>query len=449
MNIHTRNGNGVFKSVLSAALLGVIANSSALAYEVIDLGENVAPRAINNAGAVVGSSNTEQYPATAFRWSAGVLELIDGGTSANAINDSGQVAGSTVDGAFVLDGNYRDWSDFGAFGINQWGAVAGYKVGNNPYQPRSQPYNPAIYNGNKWDVFDIAKLYSRGTRKGVYADRFILNGINAAGYSVGYKYRYGLVGSSAILIDPKVNVNDASDVVYLPTPAGGRAVDINDNNMIAGTTGANSRTTPVTYSQAFLYGYDADSLMILPSLEGGLRSSASDVNELNQVVGSSESAAGNRAVIWDESGAITDLDSMVSAAGWVLTSATAINDYGDIVGTGTLNGMPHGFLLTNGTIPEPSPAQNLAPVAVVSADVYSGKAPLTVTFDATASSDPEGGELAYSWDIDGRSPVATGTELRYVFDQAGTYWITLSVTDDQGLSASDSVSIRVRKGKRK
>jgi len=73
--------------------------------------------------------------------------------------------------------------------------------------------------------------------------------------------------------------------------------------------------------------------MILPALEGGLRSSASDVNELNQVVGSSESAAGNRAVIWDESGAITDLDSMVSAAGWVLTSATAINDYGDIVVT--------------------------------------------------------------------------------------------------------------------
>ena len=188
--------------------------------------------------------------------------------------------------------------------------------------------------------------------------------------------------------------------------------------------------------------------MILPTLEGGLRSSASDVNELNQVVGSSESAAGNRAVIWDESGAITDLDSMVSAAGWVLSSATAINDYGNIVGTGTLNGVPHGFLLTNGTIPEPPPAQNLAPVAVITAAVYSGKAPLTVTFDATASSDPEGGALAYSWDIDG-SPVATGNELLYVFNQAGTYWVTLTVTDDQGMSASDSVSIRVRKGKRK
>ena len=324
MDTHAQNSNGIFRSLLCATFLGVLASFPAFAYEVIDLGINVAPRAINNAGVVVGSSNTDQYPATAFRWSGGVLELIDGGTSANAINDSGQVAGSTIDGAFVLDGNYRDWSDFGAFRINQAGAVAGYSVGKNPYQPRSLPYNPAIFNGSKWDVFDIAKLYPRGTRQGVYADRFILNGINSAGYTVGYKYRYGLSGSSAILIDPNVNLNDASDVDYLPTPAGGRAVDINDNNMVVGTTGSSSRTVPVTYSQAFLYGYDSDSLMILPLLEGGLRSAASDVNELNQVVGSSQSTDGNRAVIWDESGEITDLNSLVSATGWVFTSAAPL-----------------------------------------------------------------------------------------------------------------------------
>jgi len=68
----------------------------------------------------VGSSNTDQYPTIAFIWSSvSGLALIDGGTSANAVNDYGQVAGSTIDGAFILDGNYRDWSDYGAFGINQ------------------------------------------------------------------------------------------------------------------------------------------------------------------------------------------------------------------------------------------------------------------------------------------------------------------------------------------
>ena len=333
------------KSLVLALILSPTASLSVKAYTLIDLGPNVAPKAISNIGVIVGSSNTDQYPATAFSWSSGGgFELIKGGTSANAVNDSELIAGSTIDGAFI--GN-RDWSDYGAFGINQTGEVAGYKVGKNPYRPRSLPYNPAIFNGKKWEVFDIARLYSRGRRKGVYVDRFILNAVNANGYTVGYKYRYGLAGSSAILIDTNESVNNASDVVYLSTPAGGRAVDINDTNKIVGITGSSSRTTPVTYSRAFNYDYDTDDLVILPVLEGGLRSDAYDINENNQIAGSSESTAGNHAVIWDETGGIVDLNDIMTASGWVLTSATAINDHGDIAGIGTMNGVRHGFLLSN------------------------------------------------------------------------------------------------------
>ena len=35
-----------------------------------------------------------------------------------------------------------------------------------------------------------------------------------------------------------------------------------------------------------------------------------------------------------------------SGAGWTLTSATAINNRGQIVGTGLHNGQPRGFLMT-------------------------------------------------------------------------------------------------------
>ena len=446
MNRNIQYANGFLKSLLPAVLLGVMANSPALAYDLIDLGEYVEPKAINNNGVVVGSSNTDQYPATAFSWSSvSGFNLIKGGTSVNAVNDDGMIAGSTIDGAFV---GTRQWSDYGAFGINQTGEVAGYKVGKTLLQPRSLPYNPAIFNGNKWEVYDIAQLYPRGTREDVYADRFILNGINARGYTVGYKYRYGLATYSAILIDPNVTVNDLSDVVYLPT-YGGRAVDINDNNMIAGTTGNNTRVTPVIYSRAFIYDYNAttDNLTVLPVLEGGLRSSAYDINESNQVVGSSESAAGNHAVIWDEVGVITDLHNLMLAEGWVLTSATAINDYGDIVGTGTklVDGVAkaHGFLLTNGTISAPPPAQNQAPVAVASADVTSGKAPLQVNFSSD-SYDLDGTITGYSWDFkDGR--FSTEENPSHKFTKAGTYEVTLTVTDDGGMTASDFVTINVTK----
>lgn len=420
----------------------VVANSSAIAYELIDLGANVEPRAINNLGVVVGSSNTDQYPSSAFRWSSAQgMELI-AGTSANAVNDNGQIAGSTITGAFVLDGNnYRDWSDYGAFGINQAGSAAGYNVGSNPYQPRSLPYNPAIFDGNQWTVFDIANIYPRGTRDGVYADRFILNSINDSGYSVGYKYRYGLAGTSAILIAPDIKIQDSTDVTYLSVPAGGKAADINNSNMIVGTTGN---------TQAYILDYNSSSLTTLPLLDGGLRSNAYDINEYNQAVGSSETLDGstlvNHAVLWDQAnGVIADLNTW-APVDWILESATAVNDNGDIVGTGYRNGVPHGFLLTNGAAPVPPPAQNQQPVAVASADTYAGKAPLAVTFDSSGSTDPDGTIVGYSWDfMDGSS--STEPNPLHEFTVPGSYLVTLTVTDDQGMQASSSIDITVRKGK--
>lgn len=459
--------NGCFMSLLSAALLGVMASSSASAYELLDLGANVEPKSMSNSGVVVGSSNTDQYPATAFSWSSsGGFELVGDGTSANAVNDNGQIAGTTVDGAFVVDGNYRDWSGYGAFGINQLGEVAGYQVGKNPYQPRSLPFNPAIFNGNKWTVFDIAKLYPRGTRQGVYADRFILNGINAGGFTVGYKYRYGLAGTSAILIDTNGPVNNAADVVYLSTPYGGSAADINDSNMIVGTTGSNSSTGE--YSFAFLYDYDAATLINLGTLpvndtEFGLTSYAYDINELNQVVGSSRLITANtslndptkyHAFIWEpaedgslDAGTMSDLNDLVELpAGWLLTHATAINDNGDIVGRGLLDGIEHGFILANGNIPGPPPVSNMPPVAVAHANVTSGKAPLKVFFDSSASSDPDGFIAGYFWDfMDGTTSSEANPSHR--FRTAGTYPVTLTVTDDKGAMASSSIAITITKGK--
>ncbi|MDX2503073.1 MAG: PKD domain-containing protein [Gammaproteobacteria bacterium] len=461
MNNNIRDANGFFKSLIPLVLFGVITTSSA--YELIDLGENVVPNAINNTGVVVGSSNTNQYPATAFYWSSDSgIKIIQNATSANAVNDNGQIVGNTITGAFILDGsNYHEWNEYAAFGNNQSGKVAGYKVEENLLQPRSLPYDPAIYDGSQWDVFTIASLYSRGTEEDVYADRFILNGINTEGFSVGYKYRYGLAGSAAILIDPDVIVNDLSDVVYLPTPAGGRAADINDNYMIVGTTGSDTSAVPVIYTQAYIYDYsedNEDSLFILPVLEGGLRSNAYDINEHNQVVGNSETLVDSikvkHAFLWNHAdGVLTDLNDFlangsITAPGWVLTTANAINDNGDIVGTGLLNGVAHGFLITtedydDDDVPPPV-TEGLPPVAVATADVYSGKTPLLVNFDSSESTDPDGSSLRYFWDfMDGSS--STEANPSHEFTKSGSYQVTLTVTDEDDMQASTSITITASK----
>ena len=83
-------------------------------------------------------------------------------------------------------------------------------------------------------------------------------------------------------------------------------------------------------------------------------------------------------------------------------------------------------------------------MAVASADVTSGKAPLVVTFDSSASTDSDGTITGYSWDfMDGR--FSTEANPSHKFTKAGTYEVTLTVTDDGGMTASDFITINVTK----
>lgn len=448
------------------AVLSALFNAPLMAYEFTDLGPNLEPHAISDNLVVVGVSNTDQSPATAFFWDGGSITAILDGTAANTVNGDGQIAGSTVDGAFIasVDGSYRDWSGYGAFGNNAAGTVAGYAVGTNPYRPTSLPFNPAIFDGNRWKVWDIAQLYSRGTRKGVYADRFILNAINDNDLAVGYKYRYGLSGSSAILIDTNANINSASDVVYLPIPNGGSASAINNADHVVGTTGNNSSAGE--YATAFLYDHASGNVTLLgtlpsdgPGSEPGISSYAYDINDADQVVGSSwlvtaltslaDPTKYHAFLSTEANGArvLLDLnDDPAVPSDWLLTRATAINNFGDIVGVGIVDGIEHGFLLTNGAVVEPPPGGgNQAPVAVISASDTAGRAPLTVTFDGSESADPENGPLIYAWDFgDGGSD--SGVTVAHTFDTPGTYAVILTVTDDHNQQASDTVTIVTKKG---
>ena len=410
-------------------------------YQVVDLGANVSPKDINALGVIAGARNTDQYPNIAFRWTPGVGFEDLKGTSANAINDAGKIAGSTITGAFVLDGNsMKSWAEHAAYGINEFGNVSGSQAGNNPYRTTSIPYNPAVLEGSRWTVMDIAKVYPRGTRQGVYADIYTMMDINDSGYTVGLRRRYGLAGSSAILIVPPYSsIKDLTDVIYLPT--GGVANAINDQNLIVGKSANDSRTD--LYATAFLY--DGVGVNFLGTLGGGLRSGANDINDFAEVVGYSETSSGNHAFVWDAAAGMRDLNDLIAATGWVLSSAIAINDAGDIVGTGTLDGQPHGFLLTTDL---PPVIPNQPPVAVATSDVSSGKAPLPVAFGSDGSVDPDGAIASYSWDFgDGTESLEANPGHTYTAD--GTYLAKLTVTDDGGMTDTVVLEITVRKSKGK
>ena len=72
---------------------------------------------------------------------------------------------------------------------------------------------------------------------------------------------------------------------------------------------------------------------------------------------------------------------------------------------------------------------NDEPVAAISADPQSGDAPLDVTFDASASHDPDGTIVSYDWDF-GDGFTGTGAMPTHSYDSAAVYTVTLEVTDD-------------------
>ncbi len=85
-------------------------------------------------------------------------------------------------------------------------------------------------------------------------------------------------------------------------------------------------------------------------------------------------------------------------------------------------------------------SSNRPPVASASATPTSGTAPLSVRLNASASSDPDGDALTYSWDIDGNGTFgdATGRTPTVSYANGGTYQARVLVTDSGGLSATSS-----------
>jgi probable HAF family extracellular repeat protein len=126
--------------------------------------------------------------------------------------------------------------------------------------------------------------------------------------------------------------------------AGSRALDNNASGQIVGFADlANGNT------DAFIWT-SASGMVDLGTL-GGTFSIGYGINNLGVVVGSSylSGNATEDAFIYSN-GKMVDLNSLVpSGSGWLLDTATSINDRGQIAGVGYIGGQRHAFVLTTNT----------------------------------------------------------------------------------------------------
>jgi len=86
----------------------------------------------------------------------------------------------------------------------------------------------------------------------------------------------------------------------------------------------------------------------------------------------------------------------------------------------------------------PPPPQNQAPVAEFSFNTDY----LTVTFDANASYDNDGDIVSYAWNF-GDGSTGSGVTTSRTYATAGTYTVTLTVTDNEGATGTKSQNVSV------
>jgi hypothetical protein len=83
------------------------------------------------------------------------------------------------------------------------------------------------------------------------------------------------------------------------------------------------------------------------------------------------------------------------------------------------------------------------PMTIFKANPTSGEAPLSVSFDATDSNDPDGTIVTYSWDF-GDGTTGSGATASHTYSSPDTYTAALTVTDDAGQTATATSTITVK-----
>ena len=334
--------------VLAAVSSACAAPSSLPRYTIQDLGVGQA-LAINDGGMVAGTQG--KYPGVrATVWKKGAPKSVGQGY-AYSINNKGQIAGCSNDHAVVwFSGKVINIGalpvmqnvplkvyDSLACGINNQGDV----VGITDFVPTKRT------KGSSGMSFFPHVFLSTPSRKPGVRNMIDLGDAGVGGTAaINVHGQIACeLGDSATLWTGGVRMPIAPPPGYYKVSAEG----IGDNSSIVGSMTASA--TSGGGSRAFIWsnGYTLD----IGTL-GGRNSVAFGVNATNQVVGTASTRATTakgsdgpqHAFLWQH-GRMIDLNSVTTgASGWVLESANAINNFGQIAGHGTLNGEGHAFLLT-------------------------------------------------------------------------------------------------------
>ncbi|HLK57528.1 MAG TPA: hypothetical protein VKU00_13255 [Chthonomonadaceae bacterium] len=326
------------------ALLGAALARPALAqgFTVTDLGTLGGTTshafAISQQSHIVGSATTSGGATHAFFFNGTISDLgtLPGGTTSAAfgLNGIDQAAGqATTSGgaqhAVLFEGG--SLFDLGTFG----GATSIANAINN----NGASVGGALNAGGAMHAFlhtgtgALAGGDDLGTLGGANSQAFALNDSNVVG---GQSDTATAGVSHGFLWD---SVNLMQDVGTL----GG------SNSAVLGLNGVGQASGLANTASGAQHAFFLDSgVMTDLGTLGGTNSQGNAINNNEQVVGQSDTSTSGvqHAFVWDPTNGMVDLNTLLpTGSGWVLTSATGIDDAGEIVGFGSIGGNVHAFLL--------------------------------------------------------------------------------------------------------
>jgi probable HAF family extracellular repeat protein len=449
-----------FLVAVIAVILFAATNLCSAAYDFVDLGtlsgdidEQSRAYSINNNGQIVGYVTWEAvlFDATGNGNNIGLGFLATGDPTydsfAHSINNGGQIVGEAdahwSDYATLFDptgnGNNTNLGALGAqmddgddLGVARSINDNGMIVGSADISKPSNYEHAAIFdptgNGNNTDLGTLGGMNSRALS------------VNNNGVIVGFAQNSSN-NYHATLFDPTGNGNNI-DLGVLGTAFYGNtysiAYSVNDNGDIVGT----AKDYVLGYSHAVIFDSTGNQANIDLGTLGGTNSNAFSINENGDIVGQAQDEFGNyRATLFDPTGDGNNIDLNYLTnlpLDWELTGAYCINENGWIVGYGiNPEGYERAFLL----IPEPAPPVADAGTNQTVTDTDDNGSE-EVTLDGSGSSDSDGTIVSWVW-IDDLGDVIPDGEVTTATLSVGVHTITLTVTDDDGLTDTNMATITI------
>jgi YVTN family beta-propeller protein len=115
----------------------------------------------------------------------------------------------------------------------------------------------------------------------------------------------------------------------------------------------------------------------------------------------------------------------------IIDTATNTSDPNDDIAVGNT---PQGIAITPNQPPQAALSAARDSAAAANGETFVAEVGEEVSFDASASTDPDGEVATYAWDFGDGEQAVNGPAQAHAYNSPGTYTATLTLTDDEGCS---------------